>query len=319
MSAPKIATVVKARLRNFGNGILEVGDDAVRFYVETGRFKKQRKISREIQLNEVEGVERQGNDLTITWKDTMDMFVIEQPSQVDAIYERINTNLAERRKKVENKNIVLQAQTDLTQTTNNAMETVYSLFSLLEQLHGRVNWKDMETNYKMVEENTAKLANQNINPINLDITQLQLAAQEHRPKEIAEETHDALKSLYNYFDELSSNQALEEPHPNKHDIKLIIQAIYILNDMALGVIVGDESIEKEANEFIKVLDELAKLPGLRVDVTSVKSSLDKLFATKGKQTEGFDEIRLKIKQQLKELMTLQQSTNNQSTSTTQSS
>lgn len=311
MSTPKPAIVAKARLTNFGKGSLEISDDTLRFYVEAGRFKKQRKNIREIPLKEIEGIERKENDLTITWKENMNTFVVEQASQVDAIYERINAKSVEEKKEAETGKTVLQSQSDLTQTTNNVVETIYSLFALLKQLHGQINWKNIDNDFKIIEEHTAKLANQSPGPIKLDTTQLQLTVQEHRPKEIAENTYDVLKTLHEHFDDLPSNQDLEKTYLNNHNLKLIIQAIYILNDIALGATVGDEAIEKETNEFIKVLEDLAKLPGAKIDVTSVKSSLEKLSTPKSKQTEIFDEIRLKLDQQIKEVMKPQQQTTNE--------
>ncbi|HLN46431.1 MAG TPA: hypothetical protein VK209_12065 [Candidatus Sulfotelmatobacter sp.] len=313
MSTPKPVIVAKARLTNFGNGMLEISDNTLRFYTEAGRFKKQRKNIHEIPLKEIESAERQGNDLTITWKENMNTFIVAQTSQVDAIYERINTKLTEEKKEIETEKTAIQAQADLTQTTSNFIETIYSLFTLLKQLHGQVNWKNIENDFKMIDEDTAKLANQNPDPIKLDTTQLQLTIQEHRPKEIAENTYDILKTLHEHFDELPLNEDLEKPHPNNHDLKLIIQASYILNDIALGVAVGDEANEKETKEFIKVLEDLAKLPSAKIDVASVKSSLEKFSTTKSKQTEIFDEIRLKVEQQIKEVMKPQQATIEQRT------
>src|SRR3989304_2501952 len=89
MTAAPAELTVKARLRNFGDGVLVLADDAVKFYVETGRFRKHRKIAREILLADIESVERQGNDLSVAWKGNTDIFVMAQPSQVEPIYERI--------------------------------------------------------------------------------------------------------------------------------------------------------------------------------------------------------------------------------------
>src|SRR4030065_2418831 len=103
MTVPPTELTAKARLRNFGDGVITIDGDAVKFYVETGRFRKHRKIVREIPLADVESVERQGNDLSILWKGTTDMFVSEQAAQVELIYERIMSALKERTKNVENK------------------------------------------------------------------------------------------------------------------------------------------------------------------------------------------------------------------------
>src|SRR4030066_584719 len=138
MTAVPTELTVKARLRNFGDGVLLVAGDAMKFYVETGRFRKHRKIAREIPMADVEGVERQENDLSIVWKGVTEMFVVEQPAQVEPIYERITTTLKERTKEPENKEEVTnQKQVDLAYSTLKAMETADSLFDFLRSRLGR--------------------------------------------------------------------------------------------------------------------------------------------------------------------------------------
>jgi hypothetical protein len=72
--------------------------------------------------------------------------------------------------------------------------------------------------------------------------------------------------------------------------------------MLLGTVVGDDEVEKEGAELLKVLDELSRLPSLKIDVNAVKTSLDKLCAEKEKQGLVIEEIRLMLEQQLKELI-----------------
>jgi hypothetical protein len=302
MTATPSELTVKTRLRNFGDGILVLADDALKFYVETGRFRKHRKIVREIPLADVENVERQGNDLGIIWKGTIDMFVSEQAAQVELIYERITSALKERTKNVENKEPTDQKRTELAQMMGNAVDTADSLFDLIKNLHGRVDWSLVETSFNQSEENVKNLASQ-ANSLCLDITQLSVAVQERRPKEIAEKTYDVLKALYGHFDGVTlSVENMEQFHPNRQDARLAIQAIYVLNDMLLGTVVGDDEVEKEGAELLKVLDELSRLPGSKIDVNAVKTSLDKLCAEKEKQGLVIEEIRLMLEQQLKELI-----------------
>jgi hypothetical protein len=302
MTTAPTELTVKARLRNFGDGVLVVTGDAVKFYVETGRFRKHRKIVREIPLADVESVERQGNDLSIIWKGTTDMFVSEQAAQVEPIYERITSALKERTKNVENKEPTDQKRTELAQMVGNAVDTADSLFDLIKNLHGRVDWRLVETSFKQSEENVKNLASQ-ANSLCLDITQLSVAMQERRSKEIAEKTYDVLKALYGHFDGITlSVENMEQFHPNRQDARLAIQAVYVLNDMLLGTVVGDDEVEKEGAELLKVLDELSRLPSLKIDANAVKTSLDKLCAEKEKQGLMIEEIRLMLEQQLKELI-----------------
>ena len=302
MTATPSELTVKARLRNFGDGVLVLADDALKFYVETGRFRKHRKIVREIPLADVESVEPQGNDLSIVWKGTTDMFVSEQAAQVEPIYERIMAVLKERMKNVENKEPTEQKQTELAQMIGDAMDTTDSLFDLIKNLHGRVDWSIVENSFKQSEENVKKLASQ-ANSLCLDMTQLSVAVQERRSKEIAEKTYDVLKALYGHFDGMASlGEKAEQPHPNYREARLVIQASYVLNDMLLGAVIGDDAVEKEGAELLKVLDELSRLPSAKIDVNAVKTSLDKLCAEKEKQGLVIEEIRLMLEQQLKELI-----------------
>jgi hypothetical protein len=302
MTATHAELTVKARLRNFGDGVLVLADDAVKFYVETGRFRKRRKVIREISLADVESVERQGNDLSIFWKGATDMFVIAQPSQVEPTLERIMAALKGRTKEAENKETADQKQVELAQLTAKAKETADSLFDILKSLHGRVDWSLVENSFKQSEENVKSLASQ-ANSLCLDITQLSAAVQERFPKEIAEKTYDVLKTMYEHFDGMaSSGDNAEQFHPNHQDARLVIQANYVLNDMLLGVVVGDDAVEKEGVELLKVLYDLSKVPGSKIDVNAVKASLDKICAEKEKQGLVVEEIRLMLGQQLKELI-----------------
>ena len=300
-AVPKELTV-KARLRNFGDGVLVVAGDGVKFYVETGRFRKHRKITREILLVDVESVERQGNDLSVTWKGNIDIFVIEKSSQVEPIYERIIAALKERTKESENKETADQKHVELIQLTLKAMETADSLFDILRNLDGRVDWNLVENNFKKSEENVKNLASQP-NSMCLDVGLLSSAIQERCPREIAEKTHDVLKTIYGHFDGMTlSGENAEQSHLNHQDARLVIQASYVLNDMLLGAIVGDDAVEKEGAELLNVLNDLAKLPDSKIDVNAVKTSLDKICGEKEKQVLAFEEIRLMLGQQLKELI-----------------
>jgi hypothetical protein len=294
---------VKGRLINFGDGVLEFTENGIKFYVETGRFRKRRKIVREMPLADVESVERQGNNLSIVWKDATDTFVVAQPSQVESIHERITAALKERKKKQENKATVSQQGNELVQMTANAMEAADSLFDILKNLHGRVDWKLVENSYKQSEENVARLTNQTVNSIYLDVKPLSVAVENHRAKETAEKAYDVLRALHDHFDGMASSvEDSEQFHPNRRDAKLLMQAFYVLNDMALGAVVDDEAVEKEGAELLKVLDDLQELPGLKVDVNAVKTAIDKLCGEKQKQRVAIEEIMPMLQQQLKELI-----------------
>ena len=301
MTATPTELTAKARLRNFGDGVITIDGDAVKFYVETGRFRKHRKIIRDIPLSDVENSERQGNDLSISWKGITEMFAVEQASQIEAIYERITMALKKRKEDTEKKEAAEGKQAELGHLIVKAVETADSLFDILINLHGRVDWKLVENIFKKSEENVKNLASQ-ANSVCLDVRQLSAAVEERRPKEIAEKTHDALRVLYEHFNASSSLENSEQIHPNRQAAILAIQASYILNDMLLGTIVGDDEVRKEGAELQRVLDDLSKLPGSKAEANQVKAALDRLCVEKENQNLILAEIHSMLGQQLKELL-----------------
>jgi hypothetical protein len=297
----------KARLRNFGDGFVVITDGVLKFYVETGRFRKHRQIIREIPFAEVENVEQQGNDLSIFWKDTKDVFAIAKPSQVEPVLQRIMAALKEHTKETETKIVTDQLGKETTQLTVKILDTSDSLFSILKNLHGRLDWNLMETNFQSVQENVKNLANQP-NSLCIDLTQLSAAVQERRLKEISGTTFDVLKALYVHFDELfSPSENAEQFHLNCQDSRMIMQANYISNDMLLGAVVGDNTLEKEGAELMKILDSLSKLPGSKIDTNAIKAELDKLCAEKENRVAIVEDMHLMLGQNLREFVASEQS------------
>jgi hypothetical protein len=297
----------KARLRNFGDGFVVITDGVLKFYVETGRFRKHRQIIREIPFAEVENVEQQGNDLSIFWKDTKDVFAIAKPSQVEPVLQRIMAALKEHTKETETKIVTDQQGKETTQLTVKILDTSDSLFSILKNLHGRLDWNLMETNFQSVQENVKNLANQP-NSLCIDLTQLSAAVQERRLKEISGTTFDVLKALYVHFDELfSPSENAEQFHLNCQDSRMIMQANYISNDMLLGAVVGDNTLEKEGAELMKILDSLSKLPGSKIDTNAIKAELDKLCAEKENRVAIVEDMHLMLGQNLREFVASEQS------------
>jgi hypothetical protein len=293
----------KASLRNLGSGTLELIDNTIKFHIEKGYFKKRKEVAREIPMTEIESITRVGNEFNITWKGVTDIFVIEETELVGTIYELITEALKEQRKMLEDKEAAKQKRNELTKILSVAIEIVNSLFDVLRSLQGRVDWNHVEGYLKRSEENVKNFTGQKTDTINLDFTKLSLAIKEHLPEEISKETYSILRSLYEYFSGLASkNEFPEQTHPNYHDAKTTILAHYILNDIILGTIVGDEEIEKESNELVMMLDDLSKGTDLKINVDAVKDIINKLGMEKGKESV-IEESRAVLRQQLKELIT----------------
>lgn len=297
------ASTAKARLRNHGNGTLELTGNTIKFYIEKGRVKKRKEIVREIPTAEIESIDRVGTEFSITWKGVAYAFVSEKAELVEAIYEKVTEALKEQRKTLDDKEAASQTRSELTKILSVAIEIVDSLFDILRSLQGRVEWNRVEGYLKRSEENVRSFTCQKIGTINLDFTKLSLTIKEHHPKETSKETYSLLKSLYEYFSGLTSkNEFLEQSYPNYHNAKTIILSYYTLNDIILGSTVGDEEIGKEINELVMMLDDLSKGANFKINVDAITAVLNKLDMEKGKESV-IEESRAVFKQQLKELIT----------------
>ncbi len=77
-------------LRNFGNGKLEFADGLLRFYVEKGRFAKQKELSKEIPVVEAESLVLDKEEISVTLKDVVYRFVFGNAQSAKAMYEMAN-------------------------------------------------------------------------------------------------------------------------------------------------------------------------------------------------------------------------------------
>lgn len=292
---------VKARLRNVGNGTLELVGNTIKFCTETGRFKKQKQVVKEIPIADIESIERVENELSITWKGVTARFVIDKAEFAEAMCTKITEALAAQRKTVEAKEEApKQKANELAQMLSNAMKIADSSFDILRSLHGRVDWNRVETHLKRSKENIRRFTDQK-SAANLDFAKLSSAIKEHLPEEISKEAYSILRALFEYFSGLTSqDEVAEQIHPNHDDAKKVILAYYTLNDIILGAVVGDE-VGKESTELVTVLGDLSKVTGLQIDVDAVKVVINKLDAEKNRES-AIEESRAVFVQQLKELV-----------------
>ena len=296
--------VTKVSPKNLDRGTLELSGDTIKFHPDKERFKKQKEIAKEIPLADVENIDRMANEISITWKGVTETFVMQKAELAITIYERITAALDEQRKMLEDNEAAKQKQNEVTKKLLSiAIEIVDSLFDVLRSLQGRVDLNRLEGYLERSEENIRGFTDLNIGTINLDLTKLSLAIKEHLLEETSKEIIILLRSLYEYFSGLTSqNEIFEQTHPNYQDAKTTIIAYYTLNDIILGTIVGDKEVGKERNELVMMLDDLSKGTDLKINVDEIKDVINKLGMEKGKESV-IEESRAVFRQQLKELIT----------------
>ena len=296
-------SAVKAYLIGLGSGTLEVIDNTIKFHIEKGRLRKRKELVREIPMADIEGMNRVGKEISITWKGNTDIFLIEETESAETIFKRIPKASREQKKVFADKEVAKQKRNEISKTVSITMNMADSLFDILRSLHGWVDWNRVEGFLKRSEENAARLTDQKVKTIELDFTKLSLAIKERLPEETSKETYNLLRLLHDYFGGLDSeDESLKEIHPNYYDAKTTIQAHYLLNDIILGTIVEDEEIGKEHNELLITLEDLSKGTGLKININAIKDVIAKLGIEKGKESV-IAKSRAGFRQQLKDLIT----------------
>jgi len=295
-------SAVKAYLIGLGSGTLEFIDNTIKFHISKGRLRKRKELVREIPMADIEGMDRVGKEISITWKGITDIFVIEETESAGTIFKMIPKASREQKKVVEDKEVAKQKRNEISKTVSITMNMADSLFDILRSLHGWVDWKRVEGFLKRSEENAVRLTNQKMKTIELNFTKLSLAIKERLPEETSKETYNLLRLLHDYFGGLDSeNEFLKEIHPNYYDAKTTIQAHYLLNDIILGTIVEDDELSKEHNELLITLEDLSKGTGLKINVNAIKNVIAKLGAEKGKESV-IEKSRAVFRQQLNNLI-----------------
>jgi hypothetical protein len=197
---------------------------------------------------------------------------------------------------------VKQQSNEISKIVNAAMEIADSLFDILRSLHGWVDWNRIENLLKKSVKKAEELTDQKINLLELDFSKLTLAIKKRTQEEISKETFNLLRLLYDYFIGTDSeNETLKEIHPNYFDAKTTIQAHYLLNDIVLGSIIGDEEIGEEQKELLMTLEDLAKATNLKININAIKAVIYKLRDEQGKESV-IEKSRMLFRQQLKDLI-----------------
>ncbi len=296
------SSTVKAHLIGLGSGTLEFIDNTIKFHMKKGRLRKRNELCRQIPLADIEGMNRVGNELCITWKGTTDTFVVEEAEFDGTIFEKIPETLREQRGMFEDKEVTKKKKNQISKILSVSMKIADSLFDILRSLHGWVDWNHIEFFSKNFEENVGALTDEDVGNMELDFKKLSLAIEKRLPEEISKEAYDLLRVLHDYFSGLvSENDSLKEIHPNYSDAKTAIRAYYLLNDIVLGTIVGDDEIGEEHNELVITLENLSRGTGVKINIEAIKDVVAKLGGKKGKES-AIEKSRAVFRQQLNNLI-----------------
>jgi hypothetical protein len=137
-------------------------------------------------------------------------------------------------------------------------------------------------------------------PLNLDFSKVFLAIKSRIPEETAKETYNILEAVYVYFNGLNLDDDIKESLANFQNAKDVILAYFLLNDLLLGMVVGDKENKDEKGQLETVLQNLSNKSNFRVNAEGLRGSIDKT-GFESDMESVIEDSRKIFKEQLKQL------------------
>jgi len=232
---------------------VEVSDNIAKFFVAKGLGKKKWILVREIPVLEIERIEKLGNKLSVTWNGITDEFFTKEKTDLfGKLVDQVNGILGDQRKTKENNENNEKAslrRNEMLDVINTSIGVIDQAFNVLIDLQEkRINWQRLEAYSKGFGENIS-FTGQTMPPLNLDFSKIASAIKSQIPKEASNEAYSILKALHGYFNGLNLDDDSKENHPNFQNAKAVFLAYFMLNDLLLGKIVGDNENQEENSQF----------------------------------------------------------------------
>lgn len=252
----------------------EFSDNTVKFYVVKGFAKKQWVSIREIPVPEITQIDKFGNELTITWKNTIDRFYTkEKTDSFGKLVEQVTDILEKSRLEIENHQRAELKKTELLMAVENSLKILDRSFDILIGLQDkRINWQQLEAHANGFSDNL-NFTGQILPPLILDYGKIEPAVRKQEPKEASAEAFSLLKATYDYFDGLSPDLDINDSPPTLQTVKNLIYAYFLLNDLLLGKAVGEKDNSKETATLETTLKKLFEA-NFNLDFTDLKNSID---------------------------------------------
>lgn len=276
----------------------EFSNEKIEFFQLRGFLKKKLSLLREVPLQDIDAVESNLNQLTLTSKGVTEVFYGKQHLKSfdklrDQIQERLNqrSELLEEQKKFELRKMELNALID------NALGYVDAIFDVLLQLHEkRINWPNIIQNFSKMHQNPL-LSTQTIPPFTIDLSAFSQQITNQSPNKTAKEGYNVLTTIRTYFLSLKPEKETNNTHPDSIDLISLLHSYLILNDVFLGKIVGDKNSAIEISALEKSLNKLSEAMGSKLNIEEIKSDLAD-FDTSAKNAAKIEGVRATFKSQL---------------------
>jgi hypothetical protein len=274
----------------------------LKFYSLEGKVLKQKELTKTMLSTEIKEIVLEGNELTVTENDSTDRFIIENASVAKNIFERIDELLKLRASSpAEQLAIDTFGQTtnetdrESTLNMNEEMNLIDSLFDVFLSLHGLANWSNVSKQVTSASENLKTLSDTRAFR-EIDLHPLSSAIEDHNAELVKIACFNILESICSKFKEKPLDEGSQQQP--KADLKYedILLLYFVLNDITLGSVVGDEKTDDEVKQFAGFLSELSMKTNLQFDVKDIINSVNAFI--KESDRANLKELRATFRKQL---------------------
>jgi hypothetical protein len=188
---------------------------------------------------------------------------------------------------------------DLAKGLNAELPSVDLLFDVLGSFQGIVDWRRVKICAEQAQKTIARYERLKSSTANFNFTKFLSDIQERNAEAIPSDAYLLLDSIYTCFQEFTGrDEFLAQVNPTPNEAMILLQSYYILNDIGLAVLVGDETVQDEINQLLVLLESLNGKTDLAIDPQRIIKSLTKLVSEKA-PLEVIEASRAVFKRQLK--------------------
>ena len=193
-------------------------------------------------------------------------------------------------------------RTELLAVVKDSIGHIEMSFDILMGLQEkRINWERLDK-YSEAFGPNLNFKLQTMSPLILDFLKISSAISSQNIQKTSKEAYNILKTIFEYFNGLSIDDAFKESVPNFQSAKAIVLAYYTLNDLLLGKVVGDKENKKESHQLESDLEILAKNTIFNVNIQELRFNIEKVTPENDLESV-IDDIRGIFKEQLKQIST----------------
>ncbi|MDR1993288.1 MAG: hypothetical protein LBQ98_07345 [Nitrososphaerota archaeon] len=236
----------------------EIVDEKVKFYTSAGLFKKHWTVVKEFPIYELTGVESLDSWISLCWNDKKYQFILKPKGQsFTELVKQIAVLQEAHRKDIQKLQHITLHRDELLVFLNAALPLVDGAFDILMGLHRKhVDWLELERFVRALG-GTFNFRAQTLAPLDLDFSSVSVAIQNQNAAMTAQEAFAILGAIYGYFDSFVALEDLADATPNFGQVRNIVLAYLVLNDLWFAKVVGEVDLQKEFDIFETQLVDLA--------------------------------------------------------------